>query len=374
MDFYVILGVNREATLHDVQRAYKRLARRYHPDINPGDHEAAAFFRRVSEAYETLSDAGRRQEYDAYGEEITVSRSDSVEFQGFDFSASVSGASATFAELFEDVLGSARDATAAEVEKGSDLYGEVALEFEEALQGAERKFTVTRLEQCSVCGGTEMRRAPESRCGNCNGEGMVRWRRGHMVFSKSCTNCEGSGRQRHRPCSACRAGGVVSRTEEIVIQIPAGLADGARLRVPGKGNTGRGGGPSGDLYITATVGSHELFRRDGDDVHVQVPVAIHEAALGAKIEIPTVDGLTRLRIPPGTQTGQRFRLRGRGAPSPRTSERGDLIVEVRLVLPRLDDERSKELMREFGKINGDDVRRRLFASDGALRSRHLTSR
>ena len=360
MDFYVILGVERNATLPDVKRAYKRLARRYHPDINPGDREAEAFFRRVTEAYETLRDPDRRQEYDTHGLRARAVESTAVEFQGFDFSATVSGASATFSELFSDVLQSAAAPEAADGDRGSDLYGQVSLGFEEALQGAERQLTVTRLDTCGACNGTGARRAPESRCAHCRGVGTTRWRRGHMVFSKACVYCGGSGRQRHRPCAACRADGVVARNEEIAIQVPAGISDGARLRVPGKGNAGRRGGDPGNLYITATVADHPFYRRDGDDVHLRVPVAVHEAALGAKIEVPAIDGPARLRIPPGTQTGQRFRLRARGAPSPRSGERGDLVVEVRLVLPKLEDERSKELLRELGRINADDVRRTLF--------------
>ena len=360
MDFYVILGVGREASPNEVKRAYKRLARRYHPDINPGDQEAAAFFRRATEAYETLSDLGQRREYDAHGTAVPVVENASVEFHGFDFSAPVTGASATFSELFSDVLPGLGEASDVRGERGSDLHGEVALSFEEALKGAERQLSLTRLAACEGCGGTGIRRAPESRCAHCHGVGATRWQRGHMVFSKSCEHCGGSGRLRQRPCSACRAEGTVVRSEEITIQVPAGVADGARMRVPGRGNAGRHDGPSGDLYITAKVSDHALFRRLGDNICVQVPIAVHEAALGSKIEVPTIDGPARLRIPAGTQSGQRFRLRSRGAPSPRTGRRGDLLVEVRLVVPPLKDERSKELLREFGKINGADVRRDLF--------------
>ena len=360
MDFYVILGVSPEASLGEVKRAYKRLARRYHPDINPGDREAEAFFRRVTEAYETLSDADRRQQYDVHGLPTTASVSTSVEFHGFDFSVPVTGTSVTFSELFADMLPDASPPAAPVDGRGSDLHGEVALTFAEALKGTECQLSVTRLDACAACGGTGVRRAPEGRCAHCQGVGAARWRRGHMVFSKSCEYCSGSGRQRQRPCSACRAEGTVVRTEEITIQVPAGVADGARMRVPGKGNAGRRGGPSGDLYITAKVSDHRLFEREGDDLHVQVPIAVQEAALGAKIEIPTIDGSAPLRIPAGTQSGQRFRLRGRGAPHPRTGKRGDLVIEVRLVLPSLKDERSKELLREFGEINSADVRENLF--------------
>lgn len=361
MDFYMILGLDRGATLGDMKRAYRRLARKYHPDINPGDREAEAFFRQVAEAYETLSDPERRQEYDLHGVRVRMSGSDRVEFEGFDFSAATSGATAsTFGDLFADVIRQRATGQPGEApEQGVDLHATIALTFEEAMLGAQKPVTVTRLETCASCEGSGVRGTAEARCVHCHGAGTTRWTRGHMVFSKTCAHCGGSGRQRHRPCSTCRGDGVVARAETLTIQIPAGVTDGARIRVPGKGNAGRRGGTTGDLYITTQVDGHRLFHREGDDLQLVVPIAIHEAALGAKIDIPTVDGTARLRVPPGTQSGQRFRLRERGAPSPKTGRRGDLVVEVRLVMPRVIDERSKELLREFGRINSEDVRKDL---------------
>jgi molecular chaperone DnaJ len=177
-----------------------------------------------------------------------------------------------------------------------------------------------------------------------------------MIFSRSCGACSGTGRQRPRLCEPCGGTGQETRSETVSARIPPGVADGDRVRVPGKGNVGMGGGPAGDLYVTVNVASHPAFRRDGDDLHLSVPIAVHEAALGAKVEIRTLEGTARLRVPPGTQTGQRFRLRGHGAPSTRNGVRGDLIVEVKIMLPRLLDERSKELLREFGRINVEPVR------------------
>ena len=178
-----------------------------------------------------------------------------------------------------------------------------------------------------------------------------------MVFSKTCEACRGSGIQTETPCNACGGAGTVNLGETITVGIPAGVADGARIRVPEKGNGGLRGGRAGDLYIAVQVEAHQMFRREGDDFHIVVPIAVHEAALGAKINVPAPDGQAKLRVPPGTQTGQRFRVRGRGAPSPRDGERGDLIAEVKIMLPKLLDERSKELLREFGRINGEDLRR-----------------
>ena len=359
MDFYIILGLERSATVSDVKRAYRRLARKYHPDINPGDRASATFFRRVNEAYETLMDPARRRWYDAGGARTEGPALASFEFQGFDFSTSADGPSAsTFGDLFADVFLGA-DAGSAPAEDGADLHLSLALSFDEAMRGVERNVTVTRLETCPGCHGIGRLRMTEGRCVECRGTGSLGWARGHMVFSKSCTHCGGSGRHQHRTCSTCDGDGVVPRTEVVAVRVPAGVADGGRVRMAGYGHAGRRGGKSGDLYLDVAVAPHPVFERHDDDLYLVVPVAIHEAALGAKIEVPTPDGTGRVRIPPGTQSGQRFRLRGRGAPSARGGRRGDLVVEVRLVLPRLVDERSKELLREFGRLNAEDVRRDL---------------
>ena len=361
MDFYVTLGLDREATLREIKRAYRRLARRFHPDINPGDREAEAFFRSVIEAYDTLSDPERRRDYDAHGARATEAEPSSVEFQGFDFSVSADGSRAsTFGDLFADVFRRRGSQWATDrPEDGVDLHAEALLTFEEAVHGATWQTTVTRLAACPVCQGAGVRRAAESRCAQCHGAGTVRWARGHMVFSKTCAHCGGSGRQRQHACSMCSAEGVVQRSERVSVQVPPGIADGTRICLPGKGNAGHRGGAPGDLYISTQIAPHPLFQREGDDLYLVVPVAIHEAALGAKIDVPTIDGARKLRVPPGTQSGQRFRLRGHGVPSPRGGARGDLVVEVRLVLPRLVDERSKELLREFGRINSENVRKDL---------------
>ena len=360
MDLYGILGVDRQSTAAEIKRAYRRLARKFHPDINPGDQASAVHFRHVVEAYETLVDPDRRRRYDAHGvDAFEVVSEGRVEFEGFDFSRVAEGTQAsTFSEIFSEVF---RQGTASgpRSEPGADLHGEVTLGFEEALAGAERQLTITRQAVCRTCHGAGAIRTAEGRCLTCQGVGALRWARGHMVFSKTCTACAGTGRQQQQPCAACGAGGVTARAETVLVRIPPGVADLARIRVPEKGHAGRHGGRPGDLYIAVHVRRHPHFERDGDDVRIVVPVAVHEAALGAKIDVPAPDGRARVRIPPGTQSGQRFRVRGRGAPSPQTGKAGDLVVEVRLVLPRIADERSKELMREFGRLNPEDVRKDL---------------
>jgi molecular chaperone DnaJ len=366
MDLYVILGIERGATLADVKRAYKRLARKFHPDINPGDRMAAAQFRQIAEAYETLSDPNRRQRYDTTGSAADFEGGTTFGFEGFDFTISVNGNDAsTFGDLFADVLNQ-REARRAQgtPERGADLHQTFTIEFEEALAGAQRALTVTRQEHCRTCKGVGRLHVDETHCTSCHGAGVVKSARGHMVFSKPCASCGGSGRQKETRCPTCGGQQFEVRTEALVINTPAGLADGARIRVPDKGNVGRNGGDTGNLYITVHVRPHPLFVRDGDDLLLTVPIAIHEAALGAKIEVPSLEGPARLRVPPGTQSGQRFRLRERGMPSARDGRRGDLVVEVQLVLPRLLDERSKELLREFGKINAADVRQALSQHKG----------
>jgi molecular chaperone DnaJ len=355
LDLYIVLGVAHGASEAEIKRAYRRLARRYHPDINPGDHVAEARFRQILHAYETLIDPQRRSRYDSgHGFETDDDRRKSG-FEGFDFSARGVDYSATFGDLFAEVL-SERGSRPVERERGADLHQDITLAFEEALVGGRRPVTLTRRENCRTCAGTGLTRASAGSCHLCQGTGAVRTVRGHMVFSRSCSGCGGTGQQRPRPCELCGGAGQETRSETVAVLIPPGIADGDRVRVPGKGNAGLRGGQPGDFYLAVHVAPHPALRREGDDLHVVVPIAIHEAALGARIDVAAPDGPARLRVPPGTQSGQRFRLRERGAPSIRDGRRGDLVVEVRLMLPRLLDERSKELLREFGRINGESVR------------------
>lgn len=354
MDLYVVLGVPHGAAEGEIKRAYRRLARRYHPDINPGDHVAENRFRQILEAYETLMDPVRRSRYDSGGEVDPADRRGSG-FEGFDFSSRGVDHSATFGDLFAEVLHE-RGARPPAPERGADLHQDATLTFDEAFAGVQRGVTVTRRETCRGCAGSGVLRTSGGGCLSCQGAGTVRSVRGHMVFARSCTACGGTGQARPRACETCGGSGQETRSDVVQVRVPAGVADGDRVRVPGKGNAGIRGGAPGDLYLAVQVAPHPVFRRDGDDLHMVMPLAIHEAALGAKLDVQALDGPARLRVPPGTQSGQRFRLRERGMPSTRDSRRGDLVVEVRLMLPRLLDERSKELLREFGKINGENVR------------------
>src|SRR5687768_12914064 len=351
MDLYVVLGLPHGATESDIKRAYRRLARRFHPDINPGDRMAEARFRQILEAYETLIDPDRRSRYDSGGGSDASGQRRRSGFEGFDFSVRGTDHSATFGDLFAEVL-TDRGTQPPAPEQGADLHHRVELTFEEALTGTTRAVTVNRRETCRTCAGTGRTRTATGTCHVCQGSGAVQTVRGHMVFSRSCPACSGSGQQRPRPCEPCGGIGQETRSETVQVRISAGVSDGDRVRVAGKGNVGIRGGIPGDLYITTLVASHPVFRREGDDVHMVLPIAVHEA----RLDVTAPDGPARLRVPPGTQSGQRFRLRERGAPSKRDGRRGDLVVEVRLMLPKVLDERSKELLREFGRINGENVR------------------
>src|SRR3954470_3860038 len=350
MDLYALLGLAPGATPADIKRAYRRLSRRYHPGINPGDRAAENLFQRISDAYETLVDPERRRTYDS-GTTPADGPGVTFEFSGFDFSNGAHGMqAATFTELFAEVLHPMAAGDAGRPEPGADLHAALTISFEESMHGGERQVVVTRQDICSACRGAGAVRTPEGRCAPCHGSGKVRWARGHMVFTKACAACQGSGRQRTQRCAACTGSGRHVRTEAVPVALPAGIVEGARLRVAEMGHAGRHGGRYGDLYVTVHVQPHAVFKRQGDDICVVLPIGVHDAVLGARVEVPSLEGPVKLRVPPGTQAGQRFRLRERGVPTP--GGRGDLLVEIRIVLPALVDERGKELMREFGKQYG----------------------
>jgi molecular chaperone DnaJ len=369
MDLYILLGVERAATLNDIKRAYKRLARKYHPDINPGDRMAAQHFRQIAEAYETLSDPERRRRYDTVGPTMGAASPVAFGFEGFDFTVSANGSAAsTFGDLFADALTAPFEMGAAQ--RGADIHHPVSLTLEQACTGSRHQISLTRHERCGVCAGFgQLRSAAERPCAACEGSGEIRSARGHMIFMKPCSACRGTGAVSSMPCTACHGRQTALRAESLAIDVPPGVSDGDQVRLPGKGHAGRNGGEAGDLLVTLEVMPHAVFHREGDDLRMTLPIAVHEAALGARVEVPGVDGQpAKVKVPPGTQSGQRFRLRERGMPSLRDGQRGDLLVEVRIVLPAVLDERSKELLREFGRINGGDVRREATARQEGWRS------
>jgi molecular chaperone DnaJ len=363
MDLYSVLDLMPAATTADIERAYLRLARRYHPGINPGDRLAAQRFQQVQGAYEVLGDPVRRQQYDQ-GQHVrpVATVEATIAFEGFDFSAPAHGAeAATFSEMFADVFhDAARRAIAPD--RGASLELTMQVSFEEAMRGGAVPVSVVRQERCPGCAGAGQIGVSPMACGACGGQGATRWARGHMVFTKACDECGGSGHVTRVACRVCGSSGVQARSEVVTVHIPPGIESHARLVVPGRGHAGSRGGPAGDLYVTIDVRPHPVLRREGRDLHVTVPVAIHEAALGARIDVPALDGPVGVKVPAGTAAGSRLRIRGKGVPSPEGPEAaGDLWVEVQLVLPPLQDERSKALLREFGRLNPANVRAHLFS-------------
>jgi molecular chaperone DnaJ len=361
MDLYVALGLGRGASLGDIRRAYRRLARRYHPEVNPGNDEAEALFRRIVEAYETLSHPDKRRAYDsgvAPPPRPEPQEAPAFAFEGFDFTARAQGAQAsTFGDLFADVVRAAA-AAVTEQGRGADLHVDIRVPFAMAVEGGTVRFAVTRRGRCGGCNGAGRLPAPGVPCATCSGTGTVRTARGHMVFRKACSSCDGIGAATFAACPACAGEGVAMRTDPVAVAVPAGVTDGERIRLPGEGNAGGRGAAPGDLHVTVHVEADPRFRRDGDDLHIDVPLAIHEAAFGARLDVPSPGGPCRLKVPPGTQSGQQFRVRERGMPSPRTGRVGDLVATVRLVLPPLDDEHTRTLIRALAGAYPADVRAR----------------
>jgi molecular chaperone DnaJ len=361
MDYYSVLGLEPGATPADIKRAYRRLARRYHPGINPGDRTAEALFQRITEAYETLVDPDRRRQYDSSGGAVVTAAGGggaAFEFAGFDFTYRAQGPqAATFTELFAEVLHPPLP-QGARAEVGPDIHASLTISFEDAIRGVERQVVVTRNVPCGGCAGAGQVRTIEGRCPHCQATGKVRWARGHMVFSKACAACGGTGRMRQQRCDVCSGSGRTARSEAVLVPVPPGTYDGTQVRLSGRGHAGRNGGRMGDLSVDVRVRPHATLRREGDDLFMPVPIAPHEAVLGARITVPSLDGPLSVKVPAGTQAGQRLRVSGRGVPRP-SGDRGDLVLEMTIVIPRVVDERSKELMREFGRLNGEDVRRNL---------------
>ena len=360
-DLYIILEISRGASVNDIKRAFRKLARRYHPDINPGDRQAEERFKRITEAYEVLSDPLKREFYDVNGfysdGVLETNQNDKTwgfSFQGFNFAQSSESD-------FSDIFAQARRPEPREPQRGQDLEYGISVSFEESIKGRRARISVVRTDVCGICTG--LGQEPGSReksCPDCGGTGKIIRTKGHLQFTITCGDCGGTGR-RIKPCGACDGKSLTSRAEMIDVDLPSGVATGSRLRIPGKGNAGRFRGPAGDLYVVVRVGEHPFFRRIGDNIHCTIPLTVTEAALGTKIQIPTIDGLAMVRIPPGTQSGQTLRIRGRGAPSLLNSGlRGDQYVEVKVVVPHVADERSKQILRELAKLNPGDPRSNLW--------------
>ncbi|MBS3818078.1 molecular chaperone DnaJ [bacterium] len=370
-DYYKVLGVNRDASASEIKKAYRKLARKYHPDLNPGDKQAEAKFKEIQEAYSVLSDPKKRKQYDQYGHvgeapppgaggsgagrgaQYSYSRG----FEGFDFS---SFGTSPFQDFFESIFGGPFKRTQQKPARGEDLHYTMKLNFSDAIHGVQTKIKLTRLVSCPDCQGKGFyQKGRQQVCPKCGGSGHATIHKGAMRFSTPCPSCGGAGTGKGPECSTCYGNGLVQKTELISVRIPGGVNNGSKVRIPGKGNAGLGGGPPGDLFITIELIPHSLFRREGPNIYLKVPITVPEATLGAKINVPTFYGKTTIKIPPGTKSGQKFRIKGKGAPVPGRKVKGDQFVEVSIVPPPFNDERIRELMEELKKASSQNPRENL---------------
>jgi molecular chaperone DnaJ len=386
-DFYERLGVKRTATPDEIKKAYRRLARKHHPDVNPGNKAAEEKFKKISEAYEVLSDPKKRAMYDQFGTgdprfaegswQQARPGSAGFDFSNFDFSnfdlsgvgqgpfrtgagrSSKTDLKDLFSQLFREGA-AGREAVAPEPMSGRDIETPVRLDFWDSIRGTEIRMNVFREETCPTCGGTGKGRSRTAGpCGECNGTGTINATRGRSRVSSSCPRCGGTGKT-PSVCGNCHGSGRLEKPIPIKVRIPPGVHTGTRLRVAGKGESGLEGAPPGDLYLVIQVSEHPFFKREGDNIHSVVPITVSEAALGARIEVPTLDGRAILKIPAGTESGQKFRLGGKGARSSKGTTRGDHVVEVQVVTPSASDERTKELLQELERLHPEDPRAKLF--------------
>jgi molecular chaperone DnaJ len=386
-DYYATLGVKKTASADEIRKAFRKLARKYHPDVNPGDRKAEERFKEISEANDVLSDEKKRKIYDQlgfYSDSIDPAAAEAAarghygrgteqgvpfDFGGFDFSGfggaagqqqSPGGQSAwgSFRDIFSGIFSQGQQRPQGP-QAGTDLEYQVNVDFWTGIKGGTTRVQVQRQEICPTCKGRASTGGP-TQCLECHGSGQVTQMGGRMKFNIQCPRCNGTGKTQNA-CPTCFGQGTVSKIDPVEFRIKPGTRDGQRIRLAGKGNAGLNGGTPGDLYLTIKIGGHPIFTRSGDDIHLKVPVTMAEAALGAKIEVPTIDGRAQLKIPPGTQGGQKLRMRERGVPSAvKDGVRGDQIVTVEIVVPQLKDERSKEILREFARLNPEDPRDAVF--------------
>ena len=384
-DYYAALGVKRTATPEEIRKAFRKQARRYHPDVNPGDKKAEEKFKEISEANDVLSDEKKRKVYDQlgfYSDQIDPAQAEAyarqqqagahppVDFGGFDFSGFDNGQGqntgnaqsgwGSFKDIFSNLFTGQHEETRQRgPQPGNDLEYQATVDFWTAIRGGQARIMVNRQESCPSCHGNAFS-GGAMECPECNGSGQVTQMGGRMKFNIACPRCNGTGRTSNR-CQICHGEGSLPKTESVEFRIKPGTRDGQRIRLGGKGNAGLNGGQTGDLFLIVRTGTHPVFTRVGDDIQLTVPVTVPEASLGAKVDVPTIDGRAQLKIPPGTQSGQKLRMRERGVESAQNpGQRGDKIVTVEVVVPHLQDERSREIMRELAKLNNQDPRVRLF--------------
>ena len=352
-DYYEVLGVSKGASEDDIKKAYKKMARKYHPDLNPDDKEAEEKFKEINEAYEVLSDPNKKARYDQYGH---AGVDPNFGAGGFDFG----DLGDIFGSFFGGGFGGRQQANPNSPQRGESIRMSVSISFEEAAFGCEKAVTVDRYETCDTCHGNGCApgTTPEV-CPECHGTGSVQTRRqtpmGVFASTAPCTRCGGKGKIIHQPCKDCRGSGQARRRKTIQASIPAGIDNGQTISIRGQGHAGRNGGPSGDLLITITVRPHELFRREGTSVLCEAPITFAQAVLGAELEIPTIDGKVKYNLPEGTQSGTTFRLKGKGIPSLNGRGRGDQYVTVFIETPKDLNKEQKDALKKFSETMGEET-------------------
>ena len=341
-DYYEVLGVNRDASADEIKKAYRKLAMKHHPDRNPDNKDAAAKFQELSEAYEALSDAEKRATYDRFGHAGMGGAAGGAGGPGFE------GFGDAFSDIFGDIFGGGRGGGRSNVYRGADLRYNLEISLEEAARGTDKTIRIPTAETCGTCSGSGAKPGTQPQtCSTCGGAGQVRMQQGFFSIQQTCPKCHGTGRMIANPCGSCGGAGRVKSHKTLEVKIPAGIDEGMRLRHGGHGEPGVNGGPPGDLYVEIHIRPHAVFEREGDDLHCEMPISFTTAALGGEIEIPTLDGMARLKIPAETQTGKVFRLRGKGIRNVRSHAPGDLMCHVVVETPVKLTERQKELLREF---------------------------
>jgi molecular chaperone DnaJ len=353
-DYYDVLGVNRDAADDEIKKAYRKLAMKHHPDRNPDSKESEEKFKEAKEAYEVLSDAQKRGAYDRYGHAgVDPSAGPGPGGQGFD------GFADAFSDIFGDIFGGAGGGRGrSNVYRGADLRYNLEISLEEAARGAEKTIRIPTVEECDTCHGSGAKPGTQPKpCPTCGGAGQVRIQQGFFSIQQTCPKCHGTGRIIPDPCRDCGGAGRVKRQKTLEVKIPAGIDEGMRLRHAGHGEPGVNGGPPGDLYVEIHIRTHPMFQRDHDDLHCEMPISFTTAALGGEIEIPTLEGMARLKIPAETQSGRVFRLRGKGIRNVRSQAHGDLMCHVVVETPVNLTERQKELLREFEEVSSGDADR-----------------
>ena len=351
-DYYEVLGVNRDASEEEIKKSYRKLAMKHHPDRNPGNKDAEERFKEAKEAYEILTDAEKRRAYDAYGHAgVHPNMGMGAEAAGF------GGFAEAFGDIFSDIFGAGARGRSS-VYRGADLRYNLEITLEQAARGTETKIRIPAMETCETCRGSGAKPGTHPKtCETCHGSGTVRLSQGFFSIQQTCPTCHGTGKMIVDPCATCRGAGRVKRHKTLAVKIPAGVDEGDRIRLTAEGESGVNGGPPGDLYVVIHLAEHGVFQRDGDDLHCQMPISFTQAALGGEIDIPTLDGSAKVKVPPETQTGQVFRLRGKGIKGLRSSYPGDLMCEVVVETPVRLTDRHRELLRELEELNRKDANR-----------------